>query len=82
MDANLGYQNLKVDERLSYLTTFSCLFGRYRYKTGTCLNKKIYKLFQDLPDVFSTADDILVVGYDSNGKDHDETLREVLQICR
>ena len=28
------------------------------------------------------ADDILVVGHDSDGKDHDETLLWVLQICR
>ena len=32
--------------------------------------------------MFGIADDILVVGYDSDGKDHDETLQQVLQICR
>ena len=30
-------------------------------------------VFRDLPNVFCLADDILVVGYDSHGKDHDET---------
>ena len=28
------------------------------------------------------ADDILVVGYDIDGKDHDDTLQKVLQIYR
>ena len=32
IDASSGYHNLKLDERSSYLTTFSCQFGRYIYK--------------------------------------------------
>ena len=43
---------------------------------------KIDEIFKDLPNVFGTADDILVVGHNSDGKDHDETLWQVLQICR
>ena len=31
IDASLDYHNLKLDDRLSYLTKFSCPFGRYRY---------------------------------------------------
>ena len=38
-----------------------------------CL-KKIDKIFKDLANVFGIAHDILVVGCDSNGKDHDNTL--------
>ena len=49
---------------------------------GICLYGKIDKLFKDLPNVFGTADDILVVGYDDDGKDHDEIIQKVLQICR
>ena len=32
IDASSGYHNLKLDERSSYLMTFICQFGRYRYK--------------------------------------------------
>ena len=32
INASLGYHNLKLDKQSSYLTTFACLFGRYRYK--------------------------------------------------
>ena len=32
INANLGYHNLKLDKQSSYLTTFACPFGRYRYK--------------------------------------------------
>ena len=35
-----------------------------------------------MPNVFGIADDVLVVGYEDNGKDHDETLQKVLQRCR
>ena len=31
-DASLGYHNLKLDKKLSYLTTFACPFGQYQYK--------------------------------------------------
>ena len=31
IDANSGYHNQKLDEKLSYLTAFACQFGRYRY---------------------------------------------------
>ena len=30
IDASSGYHNLKLHEKSSYLTTFVCLFGRYR----------------------------------------------------
>ena len=33
-------------------------------------------------NVFSIAGDILVVGYETDDKDHDETFWRVLQICR
>ena len=31
---------------------------------------KTDKIFKDLPNVFSIAKDILVIGYDSDSKDH------------
>ena len=40
--------------------------------TGDMLQQKNPKIFKDLPSVFGIADDVLVVGCDSNGKDHDE----------
>ena len=50
--------------------------------TGDMFQQKIDKILKNLPDVFGIADDILVVGYDTDGKDHDEMLQKVLQICR
>ena len=44
--------------------------------------RKIDKIFIELLNVFNIADDILVVLYEADGKDQDETLRRVLQICR
>ena len=43
---------------------------------------KINEIVKNLPNVFSIADDILVVGYDIDGKDHNQVLQQVLQICR
>ena len=41
---------------------------------GDMFQQKIDEIFKDLPHVFSIAGDILVVGYDSDGKDHNDTL--------
>ena len=43
---------------------------------------RIDDIFKDLLNVFGIADDILVVGYDVDGKYHDDTQQRVLQICR
>ena len=42
---------------------------------------KIGKIFKDLPNVFGIAHDILIVGYNTDGKNHDGALTIVMQIC-
>ena len=44
--------------------------------------KEDYEIFKDLPNVFGIANDILVAGYEADGKDHDKTVWRVLQRCR
>ena len=44
--------------------------------------RKVDEIFKNVPNVFGIADDILVAGYDIDGKDHDKMLQKVLQICR
>ena len=88
--ASSGYHNLILDRKLSCLTIFACQFGRYKYKrlpfgaatTEDIIQRKIDEIFKDLPNVFGIADDILVEGYDIDGKDHENTLQRVLQIYR
>ena len=84
-DAGLGYHNLHLDTKSSYLTTFTCPFGRYWYKhlpfgaapAGDTFQCKIDKIFNDMPNIFGIADDILVIGYDEDRKDHDEAVNSV-----
>ena len=67
-----------------------CQVWRYRYKwlsLGTAsadgvFRRKTDEIFKELPNVFGIADDILIVGYDDNGRDHDNLLRRLLEICR
>ena len=57
IDACSGYYSLKLDERSSYLTTFACQTGRYRYRwlpfetapTGDMFQRKVDKIYKDLP---------------------------------
>ena len=43
---------------------------------------KIDEVFKEPPNVFGIVDDIVGMGYDSNGIDYENTLQSVLQICR
>ena len=43
--------------------------------------RKIDKLFSGMTKVFNIANDILNAGFDELGKDHNEALGKVLQVC-
>ena len=72
INASSGYHNLKLGMQSSYLTTFSCLFGRYHYKhlpfgavpAVNMFQRKSDEIFNDIPNLFGIADNILVIGYD------------------
>ena len=71
IDMNSGYHKLKLDEQ-SYLTTFSCTFGRYSYicllfgvaSVGYMFQKKIDEPLSGMPNVFGISDDIITTGFD------------------
>ena len=62
IDASSGYHNLKLNDKLLYLTTFVCQFGRYRYKqlpfraapAGDMFQCKVDKIFCHMPNVFAS----------------------------
>ena len=43
---------------------------------------KIDKIFNDIPNVFGIADDILVIGHDKDGANHDVAVYSVLRQCQ
>ena len=49
---------------------------------GEIIKKKIGQLFNDIPNVFGIADDILFAGFDADGRDHDASLQQMLWSCR
>ena len=61
IDASSGYHHLKLDEKSLYLTTFTCQFGRYRYKqipfgaVPACdmFQCKIDEICSDMPNVLA-----------------------------
>ena len=90
IDVSSSYHNLRLDMQSSYLTTFTCPFGRYRCKhlwfgavlAGDMFQCKINEIFNDMPNVFGIADDILVIGYNKDGADHDKAVYNVLRWCQ
>ena len=82
IDANSRNYNLKINEKSSYLTIFSCPFGKYWYIRlpfgAAFFQKKIDELFNDTLNFFAIADDILIAGFEADGRDHDVILEQVL----
>ena len=46
---------------------------------GDMFQCKIDEIFNDMPNVFGITDDILVIGYDKEGTDHNEAVYKVLR---
>ena len=89
IDVSSGYHNLKLDEKSLYLTTFACPFGWYQYKqlpfgsvpVGDMFQCKIDEIFSEMPNILGITNDILVIGYDENGADHDAAVHKMLWRC-
>ena len=43
--------------------------------------RKIDEIFNDIPNKFGIADNILVIGYDKDGADHNKAVYNVLSQC-
>ena len=49
---------------------------------GNMFQGKFDEIFNDIPNVYGIADDILVIGYDKDGADHDKAVYSVLKRCQ
>ena len=45
---------------------------------GHMFQPKIDEMFNDIPNAFGIGDDILIIGYDNDGTEHNETVCKVL----
>ena len=89
-DCKKGYWQQKLHEASSYLTTFNTEFGRYRYTvmpfgitvTGDVFQMKLDQYFGQIEQVIVIADVIMVVGNQSNHRDHDVPLTNLLETAR
>ena len=69
---------------------FASQFGRYRYKrvpfgvtpAGDLFQRKTDKIFEELPNIFGIIDDILVLGYDEDGRYNDNTVKSIAKMPR
>ena len=90
IDVSLGYHSLQFDDCSSYLTTFSCPFSRCSFirvlfrvaPTSDVFQRKMNELFHELCNVLGIANDVLIAGFNELGRDHDETVDEVLKHVR
>ena len=90
LDWKKGYWHQQLDEESSYLMTFNTEFGRYRYTVmpfgatvaGNVFQRKLDQCFGHLENIIVIADDIMVAGKQSNHKDHDIALTQLLKTAR
>lgn len=88
LDANMGYYQLKLNDKSSYYTTFNTPFGRYRHlrmAMGISSAPEIFQrvmtdLFGDLEGVEIVMDDMLVHG--KTLEEHNNRLEAVLKRAR
>ena len=88
LDANMGYFQIKLTDKSSYLTTFNTPFGRFRYLRmpmgASCsadrFQSAMVTAFEGIEGVEVVVDDILIHG--KTLKEHNERLQKVLQKCR
>lgn len=84
LDASQGFWQLNLDTPSSFLTTFNTPFGRYRYTrlpygikcAPEVFHKRIWEIFEDINNVDTSMDDIIIYGPDQAS--HDKTLKKVL----
>ena len=89
-DCKKGYWHQKLDEASSYLTTFNTELGRYKYTimpfgitvAGDVFQRKLDQHFGQIEQVIVIADDIMVVGNQTNHRDHDVALTNLLETAR
>ena len=81
------YHRHRLDKKF-YLTNFACQFGRHRraklpFGVAPAVNMfqhKIDEILRVMSNIFCITDDILISGYNDGGRDHDRTLRGVMQV--
>ena len=88
LDANMGFFQIKLSEKSSYLTTFNSPFGRHRYlrmPMGAKCSSEVFQIammtaFVGTEGVEIFVEDILVHG--STMSIHNQRVKQVLDRCR
>ena len=85
LDARSGYWSIPLSEDSSYLTTFSTIYGRYRFKRMPFgiisaqdeFQRRMEDAFEGLEGFFIIIDDMIVYG--ATQEEHDERLAAILE---
>lgn len=87
LDASNGFWQLKLTDASSYLCTFNTPFGLYRYlrlpfgisSAPEVYHKTVHEMFEIIPNVFTSMDDIIVWG--ETKEEHDRSLHQVFEVA-
>ena len=89
IDCTSSFNMLRLTYTSSLLTAFGIIYGRYRYERmpiGASPSSDILHMtldhistLEEYPFMCNIADDIVTVGYDNNGSDHDRNVWQVLK---
>ena len=90
VDMNKGYWHEALDAESQLLTTFNTEEGRFCFTVmpfgttvaGDVFQRKLDTIINKVPQVTGIADDLMIVGYEEDGSDHDKALTELLETCR
>ena len=81
---------LYLDEAISFHTTFHTPFGRLRFirmplgltVAGDAFQSKLHIVSNNLDFCTCTTDDMIILGKETDGSDHEKHVKELLQVTR
>ena len=90
LDCSKGYWHQPLDDESSYLTTFNTKIGHFRFTrmpfgatiAGNVFQCKLDSIFLNLDNVMIIADDIMVIGYQEDERDHDKAFTQLLETAK
>ena len=88
LNCSKGYWHQPLDDESSFLTTFNTEIGQFRFTVmpfratvaSDIFQRKLDSIFLHLENVTIIADDIMVIGYQEDERDHDITIT-VIRNC-
>ena len=86
----MGYWHQPLNDESSFLTLFNTKIGQFRFTVmpfgatvaSDVFQRKLDSIFLHLENVMIIADDIMVIGYQEDERDHDNAFTKLIEAAK